>query len=95
MIRSLLAATAFALVLAPAALAQDAPKFSTASSTIGALLDNAEAKAAFVAAFPEAAENPQLEAAKEMTLQDVKGYAPQLFTEEKLTALDAALAKIK
>lgn len=95
MIRSLLAATAFALVLSPAALAQDAPKFSTAASTVGALLDNADAKAAFVAAFPEAAENPQLEAAREMTLQDIKSYAPQIFTDEKLAALDTELAKIK
>lgn len=95
MFRSLLAATAFAIVLAPAAMAQETPKFAVATSTIGAILDNAEAKAAFVAAFPEAAENPQLDAAREMTLQDVKTYAPQVFTDEKLAALDAALAKIK
>lgn len=95
MFRTFLAATAFALVLSPAALAQDAPKFSTATSTVGALLDNADAKAAFVAAFPEAAENPQLEAARDMTLQDIKSYAPQVFTDEKLSALDAELAKIK
>lgn len=95
MIRSLLAATAFALVLSPVALAQEAPKFSTATSSVGALLDNADAKAAFAAAFPEAIENPQLEAARDMTLQDIKSFAPEVFTEAKLTALDAELAKIK
>lgn len=94
MIRSLLAAAAFAVVISPAAFAQEAPKFSS-SSTIGAVLDNAEAKAIFVKAFPEAAENPQLEAARDMTFQDVKGYAPEVFTEEKLAAFDAELAKIK
>lgn len=95
MIRSLLAATAFALVLAPAAMAQETPKFSTATTTVGAILENPEAKAAFVAAFPGVAENPQLEAAKAATLQDIKGYAPDVFTDEKLAALDAEFAKIK
>jgi hypothetical protein len=95
MIRSLLAAAAFTLALSPAALAQETPKFSTASSTIGAILDNAEAKAAFFKAFPEVADNPQLEAARDMTLQDVKGYAPEIFSDDKLTALDAELAKVK
>jgi len=95
MIRSLLAAAAFAIALSPAALAQETPKFSTASSTIGAILDNADAKAAFLKAFPEVADNPQLDAAREMTLQDVKGYAPEMFTDEKLAALDAELAKVK
>ena len=95
MIRSLLTAAAFAIALSPAALAQETPKFSTAASTIGAILDNADAKAAFLKAFPEVADNPQLEAAREMTLQDVKGYAPEMFTDEKLAALDAELAKVK
>jgi|GEM_PF-1230597 len=95
MIRSLLAAAAFAIALSPAALAQETPKFSTSTSTIGAILDNADAKAAFLKAFPEVADNPQLDAAREMTLQDVKGYAPEIFSEEKLAALEAELAKIK
>ena len=47
MIRKLLAAATFALALSPVALAQDAPKFSTKTSTIGQILDNPEAKAAF------------------------------------------------
>ena len=95
MFRKLIVAAAFAVALSPAALAQDAPKFSTTSSTIGAILDNEEAKAAFIKAFPEVADNPQLDAAREMTLQDVKGYAPDIFSDEKLAALDAELAKIK
>lgn len=95
MIRKLIVAAAFAMALSPAALAQDGPKFSTATSTIGAILDNAEAKAAFIKAFPEVADNPQLDSARDMTLQDVKGYAPDIFSDEKLAALDAELAKIQ
>jgi para-nitrobenzyl esterase len=95
MIRKLVAAAAFAVALSPVALAQDAPKFSTKTSTIGQLLDNPEAKAAFVKALPEVAASPQLEQAREMTIEDVKGMAPEYFPEDKLKELDADLAKIK
>lgn len=97
MIRKLLLAAAVALAAPTAALAQDggAPKFSVAKSTIGELLDNAEAKAAFAKTFPEVASNDQIEQAREMTLEDVRGFAPEYFPEEKLKELDAELAKIK
>jgi hypothetical protein len=95
MIRSLLAAAAFAVALSPAALADDGPKFSIKTSTIGEILDNAEAKAAFIKLFPDIADNPQLDAAREMTLEDVKGYAPDYFPDAKLAEFDAELAKIK
>jgi hypothetical protein len=95
MIRRLLAATAFALALSPVALAQDAPKFSIKTSTIGSILDNAEAKAAFAKVLPEVAASPQLEAARDMTIDAVKGMAPDYFPEDKLVELDAELAKIK
>ena len=43
MIRSLLAAAAFAVALSPAAMADDTPKFSIKTSTIGQILDHSEA----------------------------------------------------
>ncbi len=95
MIRKLAAVAAFAVALAPVALAQDAPKFSTKTSTIGQILDNAEAKAAFVKVMPDVAAAPQLDQAREMTIEDVKGMAPEYFPEEKVKELDAELAKIK
>lgn len=95
MIRRLIAATAFALALSPVALAQDAPKFSVKTSTIGSILDNAEAKAAFVKVMPEVAAAPQLEGAREMTIDAVKGMAPEYFPDDKVAELDAELAKIK
>jgi hypothetical protein len=95
MIRSILAAVAFATVLAPAALAQDAPKFSVKTSTIGQILDHPEAKAAFTKVLPEVAANDQIEQARDMTFDDVKGYAPDYFPDAKLAELDAELAKIK
>lgn len=97
MIRKLIVAAAFAVAMSPAALAQDggAPKFSTTTSSIGAILDNAEAKAAFVKVFPDLADRPELDQARDMTLEVVKGFAPEYFPDEKLKELDAELAKIK
>lgn len=95
MIRRLIAATAFALALSPVALAQEEPKFSVKTSTIGAILDNAEAKAAFEKVLPEVAAAPQLEQAREMTIDMVKGMAPEYFPDDKVAELDAELAKIK
>jgi hypothetical protein len=98
MIRKLIAAAAFAAVLAPAALAQppaDAPKFSVKTSTIGQILDNEAAKAAFTKALPEVAAAPQLQDAREMTLDAVSQMAPDYFPADKMKELEAELAKIK
>jgi para-nitrobenzyl esterase len=95
MIRKLMAAAAFAVALSPVALAQDAPKFSSKTSTIGQILDNAEAKAVFTKVMPEVAAAPELEQAREMTIEAVKGMAPEYFPEEKVKELDVELAKIK
>jgi hypothetical protein len=97
MIRKLIAAAAFAVAMAPVALAQDggAPKFSSTTSTFAAIIDNAEAKAALDKVFPGTSEAPELQPAMEMTPDAVKAFAPEIFTEEKLKELDAELAKIK
>jgi hypothetical protein len=96
MIRTVLAAaTALSLALAPVAFAQDAPKFSVKTSTIGQILDNAEAKAAFTKAFPDVASNDQIEQAREMTLADLQGYAPDYFPAAKVAEFETELAKIK
>jgi hypothetical protein len=108
MIRKLLAAAAFAVALSPAALAQQTPaapataaapaaaaaKFST-KSTIGQILDNAEAKAAFAKAFPDVANNPQLEGAREMVFADLASSYADYFPADKVKELEADLAKIK
>ena len=95
MIRRLIAATAFAVALSPAALAQDAPKFSVKTSTIGAILDNAEAKAAFVKVMPEVAAARQLEQGREMTIDSREEHGPGILPGRQVAELDAELAKIK
>jgi hypothetical protein len=94
MIRKLLLAAAVFAVATPA-LAQTAePKFSVAKTTIGDIMANPEAKAAFAKVMPELAANPQLEQGYSMTLADVVQYVPDL-TPEKLKEIDAGLAKVK
>jgi hypothetical protein len=107
MIRKLLAAAAIAVAFAPAALSQQAAapaapataeapaaKFST-KSTIGQILDHAEAKAAFAKAFPDVASNPQLEGAREMVFADLATSYAEYFPADKVKELEADLAKIK
>lgn len=95
MFRKMIAVVAFAAALSPAAMAQttEAAKFSTDKSTIGELLDNAEAKAAFVKVMPDIANHPDIEQGREMTLQAIAdmGYADA----KKFPELNAELAKIK
>lgn len=94
MFRKMIAAVAFAATLSPAAMAQTTEvKFSTEKSTIGELLDNAEAKAAFVLVMPDLANHPDIEQGREMTLQAIAdmGYADA----KKFPELNVELAKIK
>jgi para-nitrobenzyl esterase len=108
MIRTLLAAVA-TLALAPA-VAQQAPaaeapaaqtaaqtgaKFSTATSTIGQILDHPEAKAAFAKVLPEVAASPQLEQGRDFTIEAVAQMVPDYFPAEKVKQLNEELAKIK
>lgn len=105
MIRPLLAAAAIVLAAGPAFAqqtpAQQAPaeaaaaKFSVKTSTIGQILDNAEAKAALAKVMPDVAAAPQLEQAREMTIDAVAQMAPQYFPAEKIKELDTEFARIK
>jgi len=78
-------------VPAPAAKA----KYSTASTEIGALLDDPAAKALLEKVIPGMTTNDQIEMARAMTLKDIQQYAPDQVTDERLTQLDAELAKLK
>jgi hypothetical protein len=70
------------------------PAFSTADSTIGTLLDNAEAKAILVKHIPDMISNAQFEMARPMTLKAIQAYAGGGLSDEKLAMIDAELAKI-
>ena len=85
------------------ALAQDAvlsrrsqataPGWSVDRSTIGQLLDNAAAKAIFIKYLPDVANNPQVEQGRQMTLPDIREYAPSI-TDQKLRAMNRELGDL-
>lgn len=87
-----LAAPAFATeATAPAA----APKFSTATSTIGDLIDNPATKAVLEKHVAGLVGNPQIEMARGMTLKQVQGFAGDMLNDDVLAKVDADLAKIQ
>ena len=77
---------------APAAAAAD--HYSTAGTPIGTLLDDPAAKAVLVKYIPEVVSNPQIDMARGMTLKDTQQYAPDMVSDQKLSQIDAELAKL-
>jgi hypothetical protein len=84
---------AFAQAAATPAAPAAAAKFSTASTTIGDLLANEEAKAVLVKHIPQIAEAGAMVGGQ--TLKQVQGMAPDRLTDKILADIDADLAKIK
>ena len=78
---------------APAAAAAK-PAYSTAGSTMGALLENADAKAIVFKYVPELAQaGDQLSQAAGLTLKDLQQYLPNI-TDKVLADMDVDLAKV-
>jgi para-nitrobenzyl esterase len=81
---------------APAAPAPAAkPKYTTADTEIGTLLDDPAAKAIVEKHIPGFTTNDQVEMARGMTLKVVQQYASNDITDARLAAIDADLAKLK
>jgi hypothetical protein len=70
------------------------PRNFDQTSTIGQIRQPG-GQGRFAKVLPEVAVAPQLEQAREMTIEDVKGMVPEYFPEEKVKELDVELAKIK
>jgi para-nitrobenzyl esterase len=86
-------AAAPARAATPAAAAA-APGYSSAATTIGALLDDPDARAILDKYMPGFSTQPQIEMARPMTLTAVQAYAPDMITPEVLAKIDADLAKL-
>jgi hypothetical protein len=92
--RSITTATLMMALAAPVAVhAQAAPKFSTASTTIGDLMANAEAKAVLEKHMPQILQYAGMVGGQ--TLKQLQGMAPDQMTDELLAKVDADLVKIK
>lgn len=79
------------VVSAPAVVS---PKYTTADTEIGTLLDDPAAKAILDKIIPGMTSNDQIEMARSMTLKSIQQYAPDQITDEHLAQLDAELAKL-
>lgn len=71
------------------------PKYTTAETDIGTLLDDPAAKAIIDKYIPGMTTNEQIEMARSMTLKAVQTYAPDDVTDERLAKIDAELATLK
>ena len=95
-----LALAAMPAIAQPAAPAGDAPAaaaptiFSSASTPIGTLLDDAAAKAVLDKNVPGLTTNPQIEMARGMTLRDIQAYAAEQLTDTVLKQIDTDLAAL-
>ena len=78
----------------PAAAKPAAPKYSTADTDIGTLLDNPVTKAIIEKNIPGMTANPQVDMARGMTLRAIQAYAADQVTDARLAAIDAELAKV-
>jgi hypothetical protein len=81
-------ATAEDKAAAPAAEAAKSA-FSTAETTIGDILDNAEAKAIVEKHMPGFSAHPQIEMARGFSLKAVQSFQPDQITDELLAKIDA------
>ncbi|WP_295633130.1 cytochrome P450 [Novosphingobium sp.] len=68
--------------------------YATATTRIGALLANPETRSVIERHFPEVAADPRISMAKSMTFRLIQKFAPEVFTEAALDAVDAELARI-
>lgn len=71
-----------------------APKYTTADTELGILLDDPAAKAIVAKHIPAMTTSDEIDMARGMTLKAVQQYAPDDVTDARLAAIDADLAKL-
>ena len=95
MLRAALLANLLAITSVPSFAADaPAPVYSSATSSIGDLLDNPETKAVLDKDMPGFSSNPQIDMTRTMTLKQLQGFAPDQVKDEVLAKIDADLAKV-
>jgi hypothetical protein len=79
---------------APAATAAAARPYTSANTTIGALLDDPAAKAILVKYIPDLANSSQIDQARGLTLKQIQAYAGDRLSDETLGKIDWDLSKL-
>jgi hypothetical protein len=70
------------------------PAFTSANTTVGDILDNAEAKAIVEKHMPGFSSHPQIEMARGFSLKAVQAFQPDQITDELLAKIDADFAAL-
>lgn len=86
------AAGAAALAVSPAFAAS--ARFSTATSTVGEILDDPAAKAVVDRHLPTVFANPQIRMARPLTLKGLQRFAKDSITDGALAAIDKDFAAL-
>jgi hypothetical protein len=100
MLKELAAAAALIvtpLILSGPSLAQSgtaSAALSSATTTIGDLLDNPASRAVLEKHLPDVVNSDQIDMARGMTLRDIQQYSADVVTDAKLAAIDADLARL-
>jgi len=89
-----LAAGATVATAQPAPAAATNVAYTTSTTDLGTLLDDAAAKAVLAKHVPQMLQSDQIEMARAMTLKDLQQYAPDMVTDDTLAKIDADLAKL-
>jgi para-nitrobenzyl esterase len=92
---ALVAASSTTALAAEQQTAAAAASYSTASTPLGTLMDDPQAKAVLEKHVPQLIANEQIQMARQITLKDIQGFAPQALSDATLAAIDADLAKLK
>jgi para-nitrobenzyl esterase len=105
---SRVAAAAILALTSPAAMAQSAAPaaqaapaaaapaaaLSTATTTIGDIIDNSAAKAIVEKYLPGFSTHPQIDMARSFTLKAVQSFRPDMISDEALAKIDADFAAL-
>lgn len=86
---------AVGLSLHSMAFAEQAPTYSTTTTTIGELLEDPKTRAVIDRHFPSLADHPQASMMRGMTLQDIQPFSDGGIQDEQLEAVDQDLAKLQ
>ncbi|WP_226016537.1 hypothetical protein [Novosphingobium sp. FKTRR1] len=78
----------------PAAPPASAPKYTTADTEIGTLIDDPAAKLILDKIVPGMTTNPQIDMARSMTLKSIQQFAADQLTDARLAQIDAEFAKL-
>lgn len=75
-------------------IAATAPAYSSATTTIGVLIDNPVTRAIVDKYLPGFSSNPQVEMGRGLTLKQAQAYAPDMLPDDVLAKIDSDLAQL-